>query len=253
MRVAVITIFPDLVRVLFQYGMVRVAIERRCLEVECIDVRDFATDRYRSVDDYPYGGGPGMVMSPAPLTAALVAARERLGASTRVVLLSAQGRVLEQECVAELASGPTLILICGRYKGVDERFIEHHVDQEISLGDFVLSGGEVAAMAIIESMARLLPGVLGNEASAETDSIASGLLKGPVYTRPEAFEGLTVPEVLTSGHHARIAAWRRRQALRRTQERRPDLLAGAILDPEEALWLRQRSRRDVDDTDQDTG
>jgi tRNA (guanine37-N1)-methyltransferase len=239
--VAVLTIFPELVAPFLEHGMVRIARDRGALEVVTVNVRDFASDRYRSVDDQPYGGGPGMVMSPVPLAAALEAAQRQLGGAAPVVLLSAQGTVLDQRRVGALGAHERLVLVCGRYKGVDERFIEQHVDLEISLGDFVLSGGEVGAMAIIEAVARLQPGVLGNEESASGDSIASGLLEGPLYTRPEEFEGLRVPEVLLSGHHARIAAWRRRQALERTRARRPELLRALLaeggLSAEEQRWL----------------
>jgi len=224
-KIAAVTIFPELIAPFLECGMVRIARERGLLEVDVINVRDHATDRYRSVDDYPYGGGPGMVMSPLPLAGAVVEARRRLAAEAHVVYCSAQGRRLDQQLVVELSGHEKLILVCGRYKGVDERFIEQYVDQEVSLGDFVLSGGEIPALAVIESTARLLPGVLGNEESAEGDSFASGLLEGPLYTRPEEFEGLRVPEELLSGHHARIAAWRQRQSIERTRQRRPDLLA----------------------------
>ncbi len=225
MKLAVLTIFPDLVRPFFDHGMVRVACERGLLDPEVIDIRDFASDRYRSVDDYPYGGGPGMVMTPLPLKAAIERARTDLGGSARCILMSAQGRLLTQAEVREFAQERRIILICGRYKGVDQRVIERYVHDEVSIGDYVLSGGELAALVLVECMTRLFEGVLGNQESAESDSIESGLLEGPLYTRPEEFEGLKVPEVLLSGNHARIRAWRQAEALRRTRERRPDLLA----------------------------
>jgi tRNA (guanine37-N1)-methyltransferase len=244
--IQVLTIFPQLVEQHLEHGMLRIARDRGVLRVDTIDVREHATDRYRSVDDYPYGGGPGMVMSPVPLVGALAEARRRLGQPAHVVLLSAQGRRLDQEQVAGMATRERLVLVCGRYKGIDERFIEAHVDEEISLGDFVLSGGEIPALALIEATARLLPGVLGNDESAEGDSFACGLLEGPLYTRPEEFEGRRVPEQLLSGHHARIAAWRRRRALERTLERRPDLLRRAELTAEELEWLERRGFRPDD-------
>lgn len=225
MRLAVVTLFPDLVSLLFDHGMVRVACERGTLEPTVVDVRQFATDRYRSVDDYPYGGGPGMVMAPLPLKGAIEHARAALDGPSPVVLMSAQGRVLDQARVKALAAEPRLMVICGRYKGVDQRIIDRYVTEEVSIGDYVLSGGELAAMVLVECMTRLFPGVLGNQESAESDSFATGLLEGPLYTRPEEFDGMRVPEVLVSGNHARIEEWRRAEAIRRTRERRPDLLA----------------------------
>jgi len=227
MKLAVLTLFPELVGPFFDHGMVRIARDRGLLDPIIFDIREFATDRYRSVDDYPYGGGPGMVMTPGPLKGAIEQARAAIGGDARVVLMSAQGRLLDQSWVVELAAAPRLILICGRYKGVDERFIARYVSDEVSIGDYVLSGGELAALVLVECMTRLFPGVLGNQDSADSDSFASGLLEGPLYTRPEEFEGLRVPDVLISGNHGRIADWRREEAIRRTRERRPDLLAKA--------------------------
>ncbi len=225
MKLAILTLFPELVRPYLELGMLRIAQERGALVPAVIDIRDFATDRYRSVDDYPYGGGPGMVMTPGPLKGAIEHAQSAMDGKARVVLMSAQGRLLDHELVANLAAEPRLILLSGRYKGVDERIITRYVDDEVSIGDYVLSGGELPALVLVECMARLLPGVLGNPESADSDSFAGGLLEGPLYTRPEEFEGLRVPEVLLSGDHARIRDWRRGEALRRTRERRPDLLA----------------------------
>ncbi len=239
-----LTLFPELIEPLGTCGIVRVARERQALELGSIQIRDFASNRYGTVDDYPYGGGAGMVMSPAPLGGALSQARRELGASAHVVLMSAQGALFGQARARALANLDELVLICGRYKGVDERFIEAYVDEELSVGDYVLSGGEVAACVVIDAVARLMPGVLGDEASAATDSIESGLLEGPLYTRPEEFEGRRVPGVLLSGHHARIADWRRRQALSRTRERRPDLLAQAALSAEDRKFLRTASLDD---------
>ena len=224
MKVAILTVFPDLVRPFFAHAMVRIACERGVIEPAIIDIRDFAVDRYRSIDDTPYGGGPGMVMTPAPLKGAIEHAKTVVGEPAPVLLMSAQGRQLDGARVRELAREERLIVLCGRYKGVDERIIERYVTEEISLGDYVLSGGELPAMVLVECVTRYLAGVLGDPESAATDSFESGLLEGPLYTRPEEFEGLRVPEVLLSGNHARIAEWRREKALRRTRERRPDLL-----------------------------
>jgi tRNA (guanine37-N1)-methyltransferase len=227
MKLAILTLFPELVTPFFDHGMVRIARERGILEPEVIDIRGFATDRYRSVDDYPYGGGPGMVMTPGPLKGAIDHARAVLGGESRVVLMSAQGRLLDQGLVRELGAEPRLMVICGRYKGVDERIIVRYVTDEVSIGDYVLSGGELPALVLVECMTRLFEGVLGNQDSAESDSFATGLLEGPLYTRPEEFDGMRVPEVLLSGNHARIRDWRLEEAVRRTRERRPDLLARA--------------------------
>lgn len=226
MKLAILTLFPELVEVFFEHGMVRIAREREVLAPLIVNIRDFASDRYRSVDDYPYGGGPGMVMTPGPLAAAIAHARAALGGDAPVVLMSAQGRLLDQYGVTKLAESPRLIIICGRYKGVDERVIQHYVTEEVSIGDYVLSGGELPALVLVECMTRLFAGVLGDPESADSDSFTEGLLEGPLYTRPDEFEGLRVPEVLLSGDHARIREWRRSEALRRTRERRPDLLPG---------------------------
>ncbi|HWN82361.1 MAG TPA: tRNA (guanosine(37)-N1)-methyltransferase TrmD [Candidatus Udaeobacter sp.] len=230
MKVAILTVFPDLVQPFFTQAMVRIACERGLVEPFVIDVRDFATDRYRSVDDAPYGGGPGMVMTPEPLKAAIQHALAVLGGPAPVLLMSPQGKRLEQSRVQELAAEPRLVLVCGRYKGVDQRIIERYVTEELSLGDYVLSGGELAALVVVECVTRYLEGVLGDPESAASDSFATGLLEGPLYTRPEEFEGLRVPDVLLSGNHARIAEWRQAEAVRRTRERRPDLLANASAD-----------------------
>ncbi len=227
MKLAILTLFPELVAPFFDHGMVRIARERGILEPVVIDIRAFATDRYRSVDDYPYGGGPGMVMTPGPLKGAIEHARATLGGESRVVLMSAQGRLLDQGLVQELGAEPRLVVICGRYKGVDERIIVRYVTDEVSIGDYVLTGGELPALVLVECMTRLFAGVLGNQDSAESDSFAGGLLEGPLYTRPEEFDGMRVPEVLLSGNHARIRDWRLEEASRRTRERRPDLLARA--------------------------
>lgn len=225
LRIAVVTIFPEMFEALTGYGVSGRAVREGLVELRCRNPRDHATDRHRSVDDRPYGGGPGMVMSAPPLCAAIRAARSELGEAARVVYLSPQGVRLTQQRVAELAAGGPLVLLAGRYEGVDERVIESEVDEEISLGDYVLSGGELPAMVLLDAMIRLLPGALGHDESAAQDSFAEGLLDCPHYTRPEVFEGRAVPPVLLSGDHERIRAWRLARSRERTQSRRPDLLA----------------------------
>jgi tRNA (guanine37-N1)-methyltransferase len=245
-KAAILTVFPDLVRPFFTHAMVRIACERGAIEPIVIDIREFATDRYRSVDDYPYGGGPGMVMTPGPLSGAIQHALAVLGGPAPVVLMSPQGECLEQRHVLALAAEPRLVLVCGRYKGVDERIIERYVSEELSLGDYVLSGGELAALVVLECVTRHLEGVLGDPESAASDSFATGLLEGPLYTRPEEFEGMRVPEVLLSGNHARIAEWRQAESLRRTRERRPDLLAKQVGEGgQEARRVRTRSKEEA--------
>jgi tRNA (guanine37-N1)-methyltransferase len=226
LRIDVVTIFPALFEPFARESMVGVACQRGKASLRTHDLRDWTSDRHRTVDDAPYGGGPGMVMKPEPLVAAIeaIAGEKGPGRTARVVLLSPRGRRLDQEKVEALARDEHLVLVCGRYEGVDQRVIDLTVDEEISIGDYVLSGGEVAAMAIIEATTRLLPGVLGNPESTEWESFRNGLLEGPQYTRPAEFRGLRVPEVLLSGDHAKVAAWRRAQAEAETRERRPDLL-----------------------------
>ncbi len=225
MRVGVVTVFPDMLDAVTEYGVSGRAVRDGRLQLQAITPRDFATDRHRSVDDRPYGGGPGMVMSPAPLQAAIIKAREFAGSDARVLYLSPQGRRLDDAIARELATSAGIVLLAGRYEGVDERLIESCVDEELSIGDYVLSGGELAAMVVIDAIARLLPGVLGHEDSAGEDSFATGLLDCPHYTRPEDFDGRQVPPVLLSGDHAAIRRWRLMQALGRTAERRPDLIS----------------------------
>ncbi len=229
------------------YGVVGRAIQRGRLQLGLHDPRDFTRDRHRTVDDRPYGGGPGMVMLAEPLQAAIAQARAAGPAGRPVIYLSPQGERLDQPLLRELAAGEGMILLAGRYEGVDERLIELEVEREISLGDFVLSGGELAAMVLIDALSRLLPGVLGHQDSAAQDSFAAGLLDHPHYTRPEVFAGRAVPEVLLSGNHQAIARWRLKQALGRTWERRPDLLEQLELDEEQRELLdeyrRQRRRR----------
>ncbi|OOG22268.1 tRNA (guanosine(37)-N1)-methyltransferase TrmD [Thioalkalivibrio denitrificans] len=224
MRIDVVTLFPDLVNCVAGCGITGRAVERGLLALHCWNPRDYTEDRHRTVDDRPYGGGPGMVMKVEPLRRAVHDARGAAQVPATVVNLSPQGRRLDQAGVRHLASRPRLILIAGRYEGIDERLVELEVDEEWSIGDYILSGGELAAMVVIDACARLLPGALGDEDSAEQDSFTDGLLDCPHYTRPEVIEGLAVPQVLLGGHHGEIERWRRKQALGRTWERRPDLL-----------------------------
>lgn len=237
MRIGVATLFPELVGTVAQWGVVGRAERRGLVALDIENPRDHTVDAHRTVDDRPYGGGPGMVMKYEPLASAVAALRQRLEPGSPVVCLSPQGRVFDQAAAKRFAGLPGLILVAGRYEGIDERFIESHVDEELSLGDFVLSGGEVAAMAVIDAVVRLLPGALGDDASAAQDSFMEGLLDCPHYTRPEDIDGRKVPEVLLSGDHAAIARWRMQQALGRTYLRRPDMLEELELDREQRKLL----------------
>jgi tRNA (guanine37-N1)-methyltransferase len=220
-----------------EYGVTARAVKNGQLEIECWNPRDFTEDKHRTVDDRPYGGGPGMVMMVEPLQRALRAARESMGGDVKTIYLSPQGRKLDQKAVDMLASEQNLILVAGRYEGIDERFVENEIDEEWSIGDYVLSGGELAAMVMIDTVARQIPGVLGHQLSAVEDSFAEGLLDCPHYTRPEVYNGQSVPNVLLSGNHQRIAQWRMQQSLGRTHERRPDLLEKIELDDGQKVLL----------------
>jgi tRNA (guanine37-N1)-methyltransferase len=237
MQLQVVTLFPDLVHTIVEYGVVGRALKREIISLGCRNPRDFTSDVHRTVDDRPYGGGPGMVMKYEPLAGAIASAREQLPASSQVICMSPQGAVFDQGAARRLAKLPGIILLAGRYEGIDERLIESVVDEELSLGDFVLSGGEIAAMAVIDAVTRLLPGVLGDAESAAQDSFMDGLLDHPHYTRPEEIDGRRVPEVLLSGNHARIAQWRHQQALGRSFCRRPDLLEKLDLSDRQQLLL----------------
>ncbi len=239
MRVDVLSLFPDFIRQCAQVGVVGRAVERGLLAVEPWNPRDYALDNYRRVDDRPFGGGPGMVMLPEPLTACLDAARSADTAPARVIYLTPQGVPLTQAKVRELAAMPRLILVCGRYEGLDERFIERHIDEELSIGDYVLSGGELAAAVVIDAIGRLQDGALNDAESAAQDSFEDGLLDCPHYTRSDSLGTDGVPAVLLSGDHAKIARWRRQQSLGRTWLRRPDLLAGRVLGKKDAELLAQ--------------
>ena len=250
MRFHLLTIFPGLFEAgVLDYGVVGRAREQGRLDVTVTDIRDFATDRHRSVDDRPFGGGPGMVMRPDIAAQAVDHAREAMPAEAPVVYLSPQGERLDHQRVAELAELPGLTLLCGRYEGVDERLLESRIDRELSIGDFVLSGGELAALVVIDAVARLQPEVLGEPASAEEDSFVEGLLDCPHYTRPASFEGRDVPEILRSGDHGAIERWRRREALGRTWYRRPDLLEIRGVTAEERRLLAEYLREQGVDPD----
>ncbi len=239
MRFDILTLFPRIFEGPFRESIVAKAIEAELVTVVVHNLRDYATDKHRTTDDVPYGGGGGMVMKPEPIFRAveMVLGEER--PSTRVILLSPQGQLFTQELAWELAAQKRILLICGRYEGVDERVRQHLVDDEISIGDYVLTGGEIPAMVVVDSVIRLLPGVLGDPGAAMKNSHARGLLEHPQYTRPAVFRGYPVPDLLLSGDHAKIARWRRREAIRRTFERRPDLLKGAELTEEDKEYLRE--------------
>jgi len=242
MRIDVITLFPEALQGLVDLGVTGRAIRDGLVELKVWNPRDYAEDRHNTVDDRPYGGGPGMVMKVEPLGTAIRAAREQHGDDCKVSLMSPQGRKLDQAGVKELVGRPGLVLVCGRYEGIDERLVESEIDEEWSIGDYVLSGGELAAAVIIDTVTRFIPGVLGDEQSAEQDSFVDGLLDHPHYSRPEMAGGKAVPDVLLSGNHEAIRRWRKKQALGRTWQRRPDLLEGKVLDKEAKLLLEEFCR-----------
>lgn len=233
----VISLFPEMFQALTEHGVSGRAVKQKKVSVRCWNPRDFAYDSHQTVDDRPYGGGPGMLMKVQPLQDAIQAARKAAGEGAKVIYLSPQGRKLDQQGVLELAQHQKLILVAGRYEGIDERLIECEIDEEWSLGDFVLSGGELAAMTLMDAVIRLVPGVLGHDQSAQQDSFMDGLLDCPHYTRPEIYEGQAVPDVLLSGNHERIRQWRLKQSLARTWQRRPDLLENLELTTEQQRLL----------------
>lgn len=237
MKIEVLTLFPELVEQVGAFGMPRVAVERGALQLSGRQLRDFSGNRWRRVDERTYGGGPGMVLQAEPLAQAIEAARVAVGPA-KVVLMSPQGERYDQAWAERLSREPALILVCGRYEGIDERVMPQ-VDLELSVGDYVLSGGELAAMLVVDSIARLLPGVLGDEQSAASDSFSDGSLDHPHYSRPEVWRDQAVPEILMSGDHAAIRRWRRKQGLERTLLRRPDLLDSLKLDAEQIKLLRE--------------
>jgi tRNA (guanine37-N1)-methyltransferase len=238
MRFDILTLFPDMFVSPFRESILGKAIEKGLIEIRTINIRDFASDKHHVVDDSPYGGGQGMVMKVEPIGRAIDSVKSK-DPDARTIYLTPQGNRLSQEMARELSSRSHLLLLCGRYEGIDERARELFVDEEISIGDYVLTGGELAAMVLIDSVSRLLPGVLGSDRSAEEDSFFNSLLEYPQYTRPFSFMGSSVPEVLVSGDHAAISSWRRREALRRTSVRRPDLLPKAHLTEEDRRILEE--------------
>ena len=242
MRIHVLTLFPPMFQGPFQHSLVRRAVDAGLVQLCIQDIRDYTHDSHHTADDYQHGGGPGMVMKPEPLFEAVEDALSGFPPGDKdlvpVVLLSPQGRLFRQKVAEELSSGPGMVLICGHYEGVDERVREHLATHDISIGDYVLTGGELAAMVVVDAVSRLLPGVVGSEESVAQDSITSGLLQHPIYTRPQVYRGLEVPPVLLSGDHGQVALWRRRQALLRTLRARPDLLDAAALTPQDLEYLR---------------
>ncbi|RLE11510.1 tRNA (guanosine(37)-N1)-methyltransferase TrmD [Candidatus Aerophobetes bacterium] len=239
MRFDIITLFPSIFKSPFEESIIKRARQKRLVEVHLHNLRDFTTDAHRTVDDAPFGGGAGMVMKVEPIYKALNHIKKQLGRRAKVILLSPQGKIFNQKIALELAKEKNIILICGRYEGVDERVREHLVDEELSIGDYVLSGGEIPAMVVVDAVTRVVPGVLGNERSVKEDSFYRGLLDYPQYTRPAEFMGWEVPAVLRSGNHQRIREWRMRKRLEKTLQRRPDLLKKARLSPEEKRLLEE--------------
>ena len=237
MWIGVISLFPDMFRAITDFGVTGRAVKRGLLDIHCWNPRDYAHDKHRTVDDRPYGGGPGMLMMVQPLRDAIQAAKQAAGDDVKVIYLSPQGKKLTQSGVAELARYNKLILVAGRYEGIDERVIQSDIDEEWSVGDYVLSGGELPAMTLVDAVSRLVPGVLGDMASAEQDSFTDGLLDCPHYTRPENLDGAMVPDVLLSGNHEHIRRWRLKQSLGRTWQRRPELLNNLALTDEQDKLL----------------
>jgi tRNA (guanine37-N1)-methyltransferase len=244
MQIAVVSLFPEMFDAVTDHGVTGRAVQQGLVSISYRNPRDYTVDRHRAVDDRPYGGGPGMLMKIDPLQQAIAAARAAVGEEARVIYLSPQGERFNHGRAVALAGERALILVAGRYEGIDERLVEIEVDAELSIGDYVLSGGELAAMVVMDAVVRQLPGVLGHDLSAQEDSYADGLLDCPHYTRPEVYQGRRVPAVLLSGNHAEIRRWRLKQALGRTWERRPDLLEGRVLTPgEETLLAEYRRER----------
>lgn len=247
MWIGIISLFPEMFKAITDFGVTGRAVKQELLQVNCWNPRDFTTDKHKTVDDRPYGGGPGMLMMVQPLRDAIRAAKATAckddGVEAKVIYLSPQGRKLDQAGVQALAQNQKLILVCGRYEGIDERLIQTEIDEEWSIGDYVLTGGELPAMTLIDAVARFIPGVLGKQASALEDSFAEGLLDCPHYTRPEVLDGLTVPDVLMSGHHEQIRQWRLAQSLERTWLRRPELLDSLALTDEQRVLLNKIKQR----------
>lgn len=241
MRIDVMTLFPDMCRTVLDESILGRAQKKGALEVYCHQIRDYTLNKQKQVDDYPYGGGQGMVMNAQPIADCFRAVCEQAGQRPHLVYMSPQGAVLTQQRARELAELPCLCVLCGHYEGVDERVLEAFVDEQISIGDFVLTGGELPALTLIDCVSRMVPGVLSEEACFTDESHFSGLLEYPQYTRPAEWEGRAVPEILLTGHHANIRAWRRQQSLERTLRRRPDMLEQAELTEKERAWLQSLS------------
>ena len=239
MFIGIITLFPEMFKAITEFGVTGRAVKHNLLQVQCYNPRDFTHDKHKTVDDRPYGGGPGMLMMVQPLRDAIHSAKADAGEGVKMIYLSPQGRKLEQAGVKELSLNSKMILVCGRYEGIDERLSQSEIDEEWSVGDYVLTGGELPAMTLIDAVARFIPGVLGKQESAQEDSFADGLLDCPHYTRPEVLDGLTVPPVLMSGNHAEIRKWRLKQSLERTWLRRPELLESLALTDEQRKLLQQ--------------
>lgn len=243
MKIDVLTLFPEMFTGVFNSSILGKAQEKGIVQLNAINFRSYANNKHNTVDDYPYGGGGGMVLKPEPVFAAVEDLQASAAEQPRVILMCPQGERFTQKKAEELSSASHLVFICGHYEGYDERIRQHLVTDEISVGDYVLTGGELPAMTVIDSVVRLLPGTLGNETSAVTDSYSTGLLEYPHYTRPAVFREWSVPDELLSGHHANIEKWRRQQSLLRTLERRPDLLESADLTPKEKMWLKEQSKQ----------
>lgn len=242
MWIGIISLFPKMFQAITDYGVTGRAVKNGLLQLQYWSPRDFTHDRHRTIDDRPYGGGAGMLMMAPPLRKAINAAKNQIGGTAKVIYLSPQGRKLNQQGVKELAAQPNIILVCGRYEGIDERLITTTIDETWSMGDYVLSGGELAAMVLIDTVARFIPGVLGHKSAAADDSFANGLLEFPNYTRPEVFDNINVPPVLLSGNHAEIRRWRLQQSLGRTWLNRPELLEIMALTNEQAMLLTEFQR-----------
>ncbi|MDF2039690.1 tRNA (guanosine(37)-N1)-methyltransferase TrmD [Bacillus sp. CMF12] len=244
MNIDVLTLFPEMFEGVFGHSILKKAAENEAVKYNVVNFREYADNKHKTVDDYPYGGGAGMVLKPQPIFDAVDDLRSKSGASPRVILLCPQGERFTQKKAEELAEMDHLIFVCGHYEGYDERIREHVVTDEISIGDFVLTGGELGAMVVIDSVVRLLPGVLGNEESHMKDSFSTGFLEHPHYTRPADFRGIKVPDVLMSGNHRLVEEWRAKESLRRTYVRRPDLLEDAELTKEQQKWLEEIKKED---------
>lgn len=244
MNFHILTLFPEMVMGGLNTSITGRAMENGLISVEAVNIRDYSTDKHHHVDDYPYGGGAGMVMQPGPIYAACEELAGTIGKRPRVIYMTPQGRVFNQKIAEELAQEDELVFLCGHYEGIDERVLELVVTDYLSIGDYVLTGGELPAMVMIDCISRLVPGVLNNDVSAEFESFHDNLLEYPQYTRPEEFMGKKVPEVLLSGHHKNIDEWRRRKSIERTLERRPELLEDAVLSKKEALYLAQLKEGD---------